>query len=128
MSNVRDLAVVLQVSNIEKSLQFYCDVLGFEVGSTEGDPAVFAIIRREKAILFLDESRENVSVPVNQYWAAYLWVDDGIDALAAEFKARGATLFRGPDTMPYGCRDFDVKDPDGHLIAFGQDLLQPGAG
>jgi hypothetical protein len=27
---------------------------------------------------------------------------------------------------PYGCDDFDVIDPDGHRIAFGQDM-EPGA-
>lgn len=128
MSNVQDLAVVLQVSDIERSLRFYRDVLGFKVGMTEGDPAVFAIIRREKGILFLDQSREEVAVPVNQYWAAYLWVDDAIDDLATAFRAKGATIIRGPDTMPYGCRDFDVRDPDGHLIAFGQDLMKSDAG
>jgi len=128
MSTVQDLAAVLQVSNIQRSLQFYRDVLGFKVGLTEGEPTVFAIIRKDRAILFLDESREGGDVPLNQYWAAYLWVDDAIDDLAAAFEKKGATIVRGPETMPYGCRDFDVRDPDGHLIAFGQDLLEPDAG
>ncbi len=27
---------------------------------------------------------------------------------------------REPEDQPYGCRDFDIRDPDGRLIGIGQ--------
>ena len=68
----------------------------------------------------LDASRDSGALPVNQYWAADVYVDD-VDALHREFSRAGVDIVRGPEDMEYGCRDFDVRDPDGHLIAFGQD-------
>jgi uncharacterized glyoxalase superfamily protein PhnB len=42
-----------------------------------------------------------------------------IDAVEARLKAAGVPIYRGPKKTPYGCTEIEVKDPDGHLIAFG---------
>ncbi len=73
--------------------------------------------------LFLDQSCDG-AIPKNQCWAAYIYVD-AVDTRHAEFSDKRVDIARGIEEMPYGCRDFDVRDPDGHLIAFGQDI-QPG--
>ncbi|MFN7979315.1 MAG: VOC family protein [Vicinamibacterales bacterium] len=49
---------------------------------------------------------------------AYLRVDD-VDALHAEFAARGIAFARALDDTPWGMREFVVKDGDGRLLAFG---------
>jgi len=54
----------------------------------------------------------------------YIYVAD-VETLCADFRQKGAEIVRGIEDMPYGCRDFDVRDPDGHPIAFGQDM-NPG--
>ena len=55
------------------------------------------------------------------YWALYIYVDD-VDAVAAEIAARGVPFEREIETQDYGCRDFDVRDPDGHIVGIGQVL------
>lgn len=42
-----------------------------------------------------------------------------IDPLHREFLARGADLLGAPVDKPYGCREFEVRLPDGRLLAFG---------
>ena len=71
--------------------------------------------------IFLDQSRTADRIPVNQYWAVYIYVND-VDAVAQELRDRGLALVRGPVDAPHGCREVDVRDPDGHTICFGQDL------
>ena len=117
-------SAVLQVRDVVRSRDFYVEKLGFSGGRFWGEPPCFCIVGRGTVTIMLDQSRETGPTPVNQYWAAYVYVDDA-EALHREFKAAGVEIVRGPEGMPYGCRDFDVRDPDGHLIAFGQDL-QPG--
>ncbi|MEM8811901.1 MAG: VOC family protein [Pseudomonadota bacterium] len=119
-----DMAIVLEVSDIDRSVAFYRDVLGFNVGGRYGEPVSFAILRRGGCIVFLDKSETPRPIPVNQYWAAYFYVADA-DAAAGEMREQDAEIIRGPEDMPYGCRDFDVRDPDGHILAFGQDLEEP---
>ncbi len=116
---------VLQVADVKRSAAFYCDKLGFQSHGTWGDGPDFAIVQRGRVTIALDKSREGVTIPVNQYWAAYIYVED-VDALCAEMRGNGADIVRDPEDMAYGCRDFDIRDPDGHLLAFGHDL-EPGA-
>jgi catechol 2,3-dioxygenase-like lactoylglutathione lyase family enzyme len=52
---------------------------------------------------------------------AYFWVDD-VEALHEELRGRGADLLHGPVDQPYGLRDIGVRDPDGYILAFGQQL------
>lgn len=51
-------------------------------------------------------------------WDAYIRVDD-VDAIYAEVQERGAGI---DYNAPHGFREFGVQDPDGHDIAFGQQL------
>ena len=112
---------VLQVSDVTKSVKFYCEKLGFTSHGTWGDGPDFAIVQRGTVTVALDRSRDSGTVPLNQYWAAYIYVEDA-NALHDEFAGRGVDIARELENMPYGMRDFDIRDPDGHLIAFGHDL------
>lgn len=112
---------VLQVADVERSEAFYCDNLGFQSHGTWGDGPDFAIVQRGQVTIALDRSRDGAPIPTNQYWAAYIYVEDA-DALSTELRGKGVKIARGPENMFYGLRDFDVRDPDGHLLAFGHDL------
>src|ERR1041385_98204 len=92
MAKLVQAATILEVKDIRRSEAFYRQRLRF---------------------------RPEHPAPLNQYWAMYLYVDD-VDAMAQELLARGVTLEREPEDQPYGCRDFDIRDPDGHLIGIGQ--------
>lgn len=115
---------VLQVADVNRSVAFYTDMLGFISHGTWGDGPDFCIVQRGTVTIALDRTRETgAKVPINQNWAAYVYVDDA-DALHAEFSARGVDIARGLCNAEYGLRDFDIRDPDGHLIAFGHMLTR----
>lgn len=117
---------VLEVSDVARSEAFY-ERLGFASHGTWGDPPGFCIIQRGEVTLALDRSGSG-KPPLNQWWAAYIYVEDA-EALRAEFAAEGLapTKMHHPDS--YGCIDFDIVDPDGHRLAFGQALNpDPGPG
>jgi catechol 2,3-dioxygenase-like lactoylglutathione lyase family enzyme len=113
---------VLEVAHVMVSERFYCECLGFHSHGRWGDPPTFVIVQRGLVTLALDKTRNaDRSVPLNQYWAAYLYVDDA-DALLHEFRAAGVDIARDIEDAPYGLRDFDVRDPDGHLLGIGHML------
>jgi len=118
---------VIEVADVERSAAFYRDKLGFEPGSFYGDPPAFCIVTLDTVTLALDRSREPDRNPHNQYWAAYVYVED-VDGLRDEYAEREVEIVRGPEDMPHGCRELDVRDPDGHIICFGQDLYPTEAG
>ena len=117
---------VLQVHNVTASTAFYCDKLGFASHGfwTDEDPdrPEFCIVQRGDVTLALDRARDG-SVPLNQYWAAYVYVEDA-DALHAELAGLGVDIVEPPRDTGYGLREFTLRDPDGHLIAFAHDAVR----
>lgn len=112
---------VLQVSDVRASAQYYARA-GFAAEgewADDDDAVFFAILQRGDVTLGLQLLRGPLRV--NTHWGAYVYVDD-LAALHAEFTREGLdpTEIRHPEH--YGCMDFDIRDPDGHLIAFGQAL------
>ncbi len=117
-------STVLQVRDVVASEAFYREQLGFTTAGFWGEPPCFCIVGRGTVTVFLDQARSGDPIPVNQYWAAYIYVAD-VGALLGEVTNNAVDILRGPEDTPYGCRDFDVRDPDGHILCFGQDLT-PG--
>ena len=110
---------VLEVTDVARSIAFYRDTLGFSA-AVWGEPAEFAIMQRGTVSIALDGS-ERGRTANNQHWAAYIYVAD-VDALYEEFNKLGVSIAREIEDAHYGCRDFDIADPDGYILAFGQDL------
>ncbi len=122
MAKFLESATILEVKDVVASETFYREKLGFGAGTFFGEPPTFCIIGRGNVRVFLDKTRTSPrATPLNQYWALYIYVDD-VDALAAEFAGRGIAFDRAIEDQEYGCRDFDIRDPDGHVIGFGQEL------
>ena len=114
-------ATTIEVEDVVASEAFYREKLGFRPGVFYGEPPTFCIVSRDKVTIFLDKKRTPHPTPLNQYWALYIYVDD-VDVMLAELKSRGVTIDRDIEDQDYGCRDFDLRDPDGHLIGIGQNL------
>jgi len=123
MVKVVDSATTIEVKDVVASEAFYREKLGFNPGKFYGEPPTFCIIRRDKVTIFLDKARTPHSIPLNQYWALYIYVDD-VDTMYAEVQKRGVTINRAIEDQDYGCRDFDIRDSDGHLIGIGQNLTK----
>lgn len=119
MAKFVDAATIIEVKDVKVSEAFYNEKLGFGPGFFYGDPPCFCIVSKGRATIFLDQSRTPRQTPLNQYWAAYLYVDD-VDGYAEELRAKDVAIVRDLEDQDYGCRDFDIRDPDGHVIGIGQ--------
>jgi len=86
-------ATVFVVSDIEKSLAYYRDVLGFAVTFQYGSPTFYACLCRDDVALHLNAAHQTKRLPGNG--AVCVFVRD------------------------VGMRDFDVLDPDGNQLVFG---------
>ena len=126
---LKHLVPMLNVSDIDRSLEFYRKGLGFEVVS---DPAAvkqwrWATIRSGHTELMLSGSRRGpgatrVEDPHDDTgWPVifYFYPDD-VMRLYAHVLAEGykPTALR---VTHYGMREFSLIDPDGHVLSFGQD-------
>jgi len=119
---------VLGVADMPRALAFYREALGFELAGAwpsmeqSGGAPGFAILSLGTITVALDAHNEPPKPRTAM--AAYLYLDD-IDGYHRALTERGVAVERCPEDAPYGCRDMDLRDPDGHLLCFGQDL-NPG--
>ncbi len=120
---IRDARPVLLVSDIDATLGYYRDRLGFDTVAY-GDPPRFASATRGGAtVLFALHDNPSEIVPnwrlCSNTWNVYIEVVD-VDALYDELRERGATIDYELYDAPHGFREFGTQDPDGYDIAFGQ--------
>jgi catechol 2,3-dioxygenase-like lactoylglutathione lyase family enzyme len=113
------------VSNVEKTVAFYGEKLGFETRliAPEVDP-FFAIIGRDGAQIFIKAERGIAPVPNNTRHShlrldAFVYASDP-DGLAAEFGALGAVFSKLLEDTHDGLRGFEICDPDGYVLFFGR--------
>ena len=57
---------------------------------------------------------------------AFFWVND-IEALYGELTLKGARVVYPPVIQPYRMKEFAVRDPNGHVLGFGQEWPPEGA-
>ena len=117
------------VADVEESAAYYQRVLGFKSEYMAGTPPQFAICSRDGlAIMFRKVLTPELIRPSEQQggsWDAFFWVDD-VAALHAEFAQRGAKVVYGPVLQEaYQMQEFALRDPDGHVLGFGQALESP---
>jgi uncharacterized glyoxalase superfamily protein PhnB len=121
---IRQIAPVFLTVDILGTLAYYADKLGFECVGTYGDPPLYAIVARDGLAVHF-RAVDAVAVHAEKYAEelldAYLLVED-VDAVYGEFAAKGVEFARGLGDMPWGLREFVVKDCDGRLLAFGAEL------
>jgi len=116
-------APYLMVSDLGRSLDYYCNVLGFTRPNLWGEPPVFAMPSRDGFVVMLHRGEAGKLIYSNSSqggaWDAYFWVSD-VDGLFEEFKSKGAVVEYEPCIQDYEIKEFAVKDLDGHILAFGQ--------
>ncbi|HWD00476.1 MAG TPA: VOC family protein [Candidatus Sulfopaludibacter sp.] len=117
------------VSDVERTIAFYRDRLGFEIRFQEPEQSpFFAIVGRDGAQLFVksDEGTEpqpNASRNPEMKWDAFVYAPDP-DAVALEFAANGVTFHQELKDTSEGLRGFEIRDPDGYILFFGR-VAQP---
>lgn len=111
-------ATVLPVSDMDASLSFYCDKLGFDLSFSWNTPIDYAVIKRDDVSIHLSLQQKLAKRSV-EHTSVYIFVYD-VRQLHQEFTTNGVTEITEPHLHEYGMLDFDLGDPDGHILSFGR--------
>lgn len=110
----------LYAPDLQATLAFYVDVLGFQQTGGYEDPPIWAELTRGEARIWLFSHALDDHPAPTFSGLLYVFVDD-VDAMAQTLEGR-ADIRWGPDTQDYGLRELGIADPNGYLIVFAQDV------
>jgi lactoylglutathione lyase len=127
---MRFLHTMLRVGNLERSLQFYCEILGMKLLRQKEYPdGKFTL-----AFVGYGDESDHTVLELTQNWGvesydlgdAYGHIAIGVDDIytaCAEIETKGGTVTRPPGPMKHGQTVIAfVADPDGYKI----ELIQLG--
>lgn len=117
----RTISASLTVKDLQKSLDWYQDVVGFTVDrrhEREGKLVAVSLKAGEVRLLIgQDDGAKGWDRAKGEGFSLHITTDQNIDELANGIKARGGNLLSEPVDMPWGPRVFRIQDPDGFKIA-----------
>jgi predicted enzyme related to lactoylglutathione lyase len=103
---------ILRVENMEASLGFYVNTLGFQNASWgNGD---FTHVGRDGVGIYLCKGGQGQG-------KAWIWVGvEDVEKLHEEYKARGVTIRLPPTNYPWAL-EMQIEDPDGNVLRLGSE-------
>lgn len=115
------LSVSLTVRDLEASLGWYRDVIGFEIDQKhERDGQLRAVSLRAGAVRILigqDDGAKGWDRAKGEGISLHFTTSQDVDALARRVLDHGGSLESAPVDTPWGARVFRVLDPDGFKLA-----------
>jgi uncharacterized glyoxalase superfamily protein PhnB len=123
---LRGISPSFTVTDLQRSIAFYRDVLGFVVGDEwRGDNGVLNGCEMHAGsvvfVLTQDDFAKGRDRKKGIGTRLHVSTAQDIDRLAAEIKTRGGALDQEPTDMPWGERVFMLTDPDGFKLTIAQE-------
>lgn len=131
MPHPNGIAPYFLVADVVKAAEYCRARLGFTIrGYFFEDPPVFAKVGRADDPTIMRSLIEGGRGGSNRAYKpegidAYLWVDD-IDVLYRAFQSAGADIVAPPQLRIYGMKELEVRDLDGYVLCFGEDVPSTG--
>ena len=122
----RALSASLTVKDLEKSLAWYRDVMGFSVDrkhEREGKLVAVSLKAGEVRLLIgQDNGAKGWDRIKGEGFSLQITTDQNVDELAERIKRLGVSLETEPTSMPWGVRVFRLRDPDGFKFTISQEI------
>jgi len=121
----RALSTSLTVTDLQRSLAWYRDVVGFAVDQEhQREGKTFAVALRAGAVRILinqDDGAKGMDRARGEGFSMMITTAQDVDEVARRIKEHGGTLETEPTDTPWGARAFRLRDPDGFRFAISSE-------
>ena len=126
----RTLTASLTVKDLQKSLAWYRDVVGFTVDQNherEGKLTAVSLKAGDVRLLIVqDDGARGWDRVKGEGFSLQIITDQNVDEIPKRIKDLGGTLDSQPADTPWGARVFRVRDPDGFKLVISHDPRAAG--
>jgi catechol 2,3-dioxygenase-like lactoylglutathione lyase family enzyme len=130
MSSAKITALIpmLSVSDLGRTIAFYCERLGFRTVNVFGEPdPAWCMLERDGVKLMFNQppAQEMAELsPRGKDFQIYYFYPDDVVALQQDWHDAGLPVSDLRVTI-YGMKEFELRDPDGYWLWFGQSTNEP---
>jgi catechol 2,3-dioxygenase-like lactoylglutathione lyase family enzyme len=119
---IKDMSPQFLVTDIDRSIEFYTKMLGFEVRFLYED--FYSGLTKDGYSIHLKLAKPAIGERENRRNNNHLDITFSIEAienLYDDLKSKPIEIIQSLRDMPYG-REFYIADPDGYIIAFLEEI------
>jgi uncharacterized glyoxalase superfamily protein PhnB len=106
---------IFAVADVQRTVRFYCDVLGAGSEWLWGEPPCHAGVRLGKFQLMFSLNRD---LAPRCAGAQHFFRVEDVQSWYDQHKSAGATIVQDIENKPWGLREYTVRDPDGYELRF----------
>ena len=114
------------VNDLDKSLAWYRDVLGFDVEEKwENEGKVVGVSLKAGDVSFMigqDDWKKGRDRRKGEGFRMFCLTKKSVDEIAKRIESKGGKLDHGPANQEWGVRDISLTDPDGFKITIANEL------
>ncbi len=109
---------MLWVENVQTTIDYYVNTLGFTAGNYE--PSIgWGIVIRDKIDIMFALPNDHIAFDKANFTGSFYFNTDNVDAWWHALKDN-AEIFYEIENFEYGMREFAIKDCNGYILQFGQ--------
>lgn len=116
-----DMIATLRYRDARAAIEWLRQAFGFEPHAVyeEGGRVRHAELRWGSGMMMLGSGADDDASAVRRSVESIYVIVEDVDAHCARARAAGAEIVLEPNDQPYGSRDYQALDPEGHLWSFG---------
>jgi len=117
---LKKLTPMLYTTDLNGTVDFYVQILGFKCNSLETEWGWASVTNGDIEIMF---SLPNEHIPFDKptFTGSFYFKTDRVDELWSNLKDK-ANISYPMENFEYGMREFAIKDNNGYLLQFGQEI------
>ncbi len=111
--SIEEIIPINVVTNIERAVAFYTEKLGFSISFKWREPIDYIILECQDRHIHLTLKKEKKPSIV------YIIFNEVVK-LYEKLKTKDVTITSELETLPWGMIEFEITDPDGNQLIFGE--------
>jgi uncharacterized glyoxalase superfamily protein PhnB len=119
---LNSLRPILWVDDVKKTIDWYVSQLGFEKQKFE-EYLQWGEVKKDEVWIMFAKPNEHMPYEGSKFTGSLYLNTDDIDAWWQKLKD-SSFIFYGIENFEYGMREFAIRDCNGYIIQFGQEISE----
>lgn len=118
-----NLRPMLEASDLRETIRFYTEVLGFtrQAVYPDAESMIWASLTKDDIDLMFTARNDHSTSAEPTLTGSLYFATDSVDEIWEALKDRGALEYP-IENFPYGMREFAIRECNGYLLQFGQEI------